>query len=68
LLRRIEFVIGMRRKEPLERISMHGAQEGLAEVGRKVLEGGKGGMVHFANCNNKFSNTETAVERLLDFT
>jgi len=46
LLGRIEFVVGIWRKEPLERISTHGAQEGLTEVGRKVLEGRKGGRVH----------------------
>jgi hypothetical protein len=46
LLGRIEFVIGMRRKEPWERIAMHGAQEELTEVGRKVLEGGESGRFH----------------------
>ena len=38
--------IGMRRKEPLERIGLHSVQEGLTKVGRKVLEGGKGSRFH----------------------
>ena len=47
----------MRRKQPLERIAMHGAQEGLTEVGREVLEGGKRSRFY---CNNKIFYTETA--------
>ena len=30
----------------MERIATHGAQEGLAVVGRKILEGGKGSRAH----------------------
>jgi hypothetical protein len=30
----------------LERIATHGAQEGLTEVGGKVLEGGESGRFH----------------------
>ena len=45
------------RKQPLGKIFTHGAQEGLTEVGRKVLEGGSA-VGSIAKCNNKIFYTE----------
>jgi hypothetical protein len=37
----------MRRKQLLKRIDMYGAQEGLTETGRKVLEGRERSRFHY---------------------
>ena len=46
----------MRRKQPLKSIDTHGAQEGLTEMGRKVLES----VGSIAKCNNKIFYTGIA--------
>ena len=46
-IRGIKYLVGIWGEEPFKDIFAHSVQEGLAQVGREVLEGRKGSGIHF---------------------